>query len=116
MSGLVGAPAYFGWLVGSASGLYALVIITILIATAPPYHRDVPRMNDARRNRWQWVLTILLGLVLLVAWAAGALCVGRDQLDVYAVAVALGMIAVFAPILLLLMFTAAQWVGRSAAR
>jgi hypothetical protein len=111
-------PAYFGWLIGSASGLYALVIITLLVLFAPPYRPDVPRLGglgDTKLSCLQWGLTIAQ-LPLAAAWTWGLLRVGRAGLEMYAITLALGTIAVFAPILLVLMFTAAQWVGRSSAR
>jgi len=113
-----GGAARFGWLVGNASGLYALIIITLLILLAPPYRRGVPRMGrmgDAALRFSQWGL-VLAPVPLVAVWAWGAFRVGRAGLETYAIMLSLGTIAVFAPILLVLMFTAAQWIGRSGAR
>ena len=110
-----GGPGHFGWLLGNVSGLYALIIILLLILFAPPYRPGVPRMGEATLWWVQWGL-ILAQIPLAGAWAWGAFRVGRAGLEMYAIMLSLGTIAVFAPILLVLMFTAAQWVGRSSAR
>jgi hypothetical protein len=114
----VTGPAYFGWLIGCASGLWALIIVTFLVLLAPPYRPDVRRLrgvDDTKLSCLQWGLT-LAQLPLAAAWIWGLVRVGRAGLEMYAVWLSLGTVAVFIPVLLVLMFTAAQWVGRSSAR
>lgn len=106
----------FGWQVGTASGLWAMALIVVLIASAPAYRPDVPfAVNSTLRKRLQWVL---FGgqLSLLLAWGAGACRAGHDYLSCYITTVALGAMSIIAPLMLLMMFTAANWVGRASAR
>jgi hypothetical protein len=106
----------FGWQVGTASGLWAMALVIALIASAPAYRADVPvAVNATLRKYLQW---LLFGgqLSLLIAWGAGACHVGRDYFPCYITTLALGAMSVIAPLMLLMMFTAANWVGRASAR
>jgi hypothetical protein len=106
----------FGWLVGNASGLYAMAIIFVLIASAPAYRADVPlAVNATLRWAVQWLLFFAQPL-LLAAWVGGAYHVGAAMWACYVPMVGLGALFVIAPLMLLLMFTAANWVGRASAR
>jgi hypothetical protein len=106
----------FGWLIGNASGLYALIVVTLLIATAPAYHPDVPRIvSDSTRTRSQWIL-ILAQPLLFVFWLLGAIHVGGEFIACYVTTVSLAATVAIAPIMLLLIFTSAGWVGRASAR
>ena len=110
------AALRFGWLVGAASGLYAMAIVIVLVASAPAYRADVPfAVNKSVRASMQWLL-FFAQFLLLGAWAAGAYRVGRDFLACFIPTVALAVMAVVAPIMLLLVFTAATSVGRASAR
>jgi hypothetical protein len=106
----------FGWLVGSASGLYALIIATILILTAPAYHPDVPlAVSETTRKGSQWVLW-LAHLFLFVAWLFCGWRAYPSSLTCYFPTLCFGAVVVIAPIMLLFMFTSANWVGRASAR
>lgn len=114
--GACSAAYSFGWLIGNGSGLYALIVVTILIATAPAYHPDVPRVvSDSTRTRSQWIL-IFAQPLLFVIWLLGAVHVGGEFVSCYITTVCLGTVVVIAPIMLLLIFTSAGWVGRASAR
>jgi hypothetical protein len=106
----------FGWQVGTASGLWAMALVIALIVSAPAYRPDVPfSVNSTLRKSLQW---ILFGgqLSLLIAWGAGADHAGREHLSCYVTTLALGALSVIAPLMLLMMFTAANWIGRASAR
>jgi hypothetical protein len=110
------AALKFGWWVGNLSGACAMAVIIVLIASAPAYLPDVPfAINATLRKYLQWVLFVAQ-LSLLIAWGAGAYCAGRDFLPCYGITLALGAMAVIAPLMLLMMFTAANWIGRASAR
>ncbi len=67
LSGGACSAAYsFGWLIGNASGRYALIVVSILIATAPAYHPDVPRVvSDSTCSQR---ILILVPPLLFVIW------------------------------------------------
>jgi hypothetical protein len=110
------AANHFGWLVGIASGTCAMTIIIILIASAPAYRADVPMViSEKARSRTQWVL-LGVQFLLFCAWAACGYLVGMANLGCYASTLSLGAVAVIAPVMLLLIFTAANWIGRAGAR
>lgn len=110
------AALKFGWLIGTASGLYAMAIIIVLIVSAPAYRQDVPfAVTETARKYIQWFL-FAAQLSLLGVWGAGGYYTGSELLSCYVQTVALGAAVVIAPFMLLLMFTAANWVGRSGAR
>ena len=110
------AACQFGWLIGTATGLYAMAIVLVLIASAPAYRHDVPyAISKHAPNYAHWVLFFAQWLVL-VPWAAGAWHVGRVLFPQYVWAVALGALSVVAPVMLLLMFASAYWIGRASAR
>ena len=110
-----GAALHFGWAVGSASGLYAAIIITVLIMTAPPYHPDLPRAaRSAWRKNGQRVFSAM-SVVLLAAWGFCGYHASGDLAE-FAVALSFGMLSVIGPLMLILMFTAANWVGEASAR
>jgi hypothetical protein len=110
------AALEFGWRVGTASGLWAMALIIALIASAPAYRADVPfAVNSTLRKYVQWFLFVAQ-LSLLIAWGAGAYYAGHDFLSCYVTTLALGAISVIAPLMLLMMFTAANWIGRASAR
>src|ERR1700759_4084429 len=105
---------HFGWLVGNAAGTFAMAIVIILIASAPAYRADVPMvMSEKARSRLQWGLIFAQG-ALFFAWV-GCGWYARAYLACYVWTLALGAIAVIAPVMLLLMFTAANWIGRAGA-
>ena len=107
--------AWFAWHAGIASGLYAIILATIMVVTAPAYHPDVRRAYSAKaRNRVQWVLT-LAPYLLLALWLAGAWHFWM-QLSCYVWNLSIGMLLTLAPLVLLFLFTAAQWIGRAGAR
>lgn len=118
-AGSCSAAYKFGWLVGAGSGLYALTIVTILIASAPAYRPDVPlAVSEPLRRYSQWIL-FFAQLLLFVAWLGGGVHVvhaGWHFLPCYITTLALAAMIVIAPIMLLFMFTAANWVGRAGAR
>jgi hypothetical protein len=125
----------FGWLVGAGSGLYALAIVTILIASAPAYRLDVPlAVSEPLRRYSQWIL-LVAQLLLFFAWLGGGLHVINAEwhllpdwhflhaehaqwhlLPCYIITLVPGAVIVIAPIMLLFMFTAANWVARASAR
>jgi hypothetical protein len=129
------AAAKFGWLVGAGSGLYALAVVTILIASAPAYRPDVPfAVSEPLRRYSQWIL-FFAQLALFVAWLGGGQHVINAQwhlqlewyflrpehaawhlLPCYFITLVSAAVTVIAPIMLLFMFTAANWVGRASAR
>ena len=110
------AAMKFGWLIGNLSGLFAMAMIIVLVASAPAYRPDVPfSVNPALRRSVQWML-FGAQFSLLLAWAAGAYAESRELLSCYMTSLALGAMAVIAPLMLLMMFTAANWIGRASAR
>jgi hypothetical protein len=110
------AALELGWGVGTASGLWAMAIVIALIVSAPAYRADVPfAVNSTLRRSLQWLLFIAQ-LSLLMAWGTGAYYAGHDFLPCYVTTLALGAISVIAPLMLLMMFTAANWIGRASAR
>jgi hypothetical protein len=134
-AGSCSAAYKFGWLVGAGSGLYALAVVTILIASAPAYRPDVPlAVSEPLRRYSQWIL-LVAQLALFVAWLGGgqhvinaawhlqwewyflrAVHAEWHLLPCYIITLALAAVTVIAPIMLLFMFTAANWVGRASAR
>ncbi len=110
------AALKFGWLVGNLSGFCAMAVVIVLIASAPAYRPDVPfAVNPALRKSVQWIL-FGAQFFLLVAWVAGAYAAGRGLVPCYVTTLAFGVMAVVAPLMLLMMFTAANWIGRASAR
>ena len=112
------AAHQFGWLIGTASGTYAMAVIIVLIATAPAYRPDVPfAVSETARKSTQWIL-FGAQLLLLVLWGGGGYYARADGqfLSCYVWTVPLGALAVVAPLMLLMMLTAAYWVGRASAR
>jgi hypothetical protein len=106
----------FGWLMGVATGLYALVVIDILILTAPAYHPDVPlAVRKVVRHSMQWIL-LLAQLLLFGAWVGGGVHVGYAFLTCYVITLCFGAMSVVIPILLLFMLTSAGHVGAASAR
>jgi hypothetical protein len=108
----------FGWLIGTASGTYAMAIIIVLIASAPAYRPDVPfAVSETARKSTQWIL-FAAQLLLLVLWVGGGYHVraGGQYLSCYVWTLPLGALAVVVPLMLLMMLTAAYWVGRASAR
>jgi hypothetical protein len=118
-AGTCSAAYKFGWLVGAGSGLYALTIVIILIASAPAYRPDVPlAVSESLRRYSQWIL-FFAQLLLFVAWLGGGVRVVHADwhfLPCYITTLALAAMIVIAPIMLLFMFTAANCVGRAGAR
>ncbi len=118
-AGSCSAAYKFGWLVGAGSGLWALAVVTILIASAPAYRPDVPVVvSEPLRRYSQWILFIAQ-LMLFVAWFYGGVRVVHAQwqlLPCYIITLVPGAVTVIAPIMLLFMFTAANWVARASAR
>jgi hypothetical protein len=113
------AAAKFGWLVGAGSGLYALAVVTILIASAPAYRPDVPLAVSERLRRNSQRVLFVAQLALFIAWLGGGQHVvhaGWHLLPCYIVTLVPAAVAVIAPIMLLFMFTAANWVARASAR
>lgn len=106
----------FGWLTGTASGLYAMAIIIILITSAPAYRPDVPLAFSERARKYIRRFLFVAQVLLLVLWCGAAYWAGRDLLPCYAQTLALGAVAIIAPFMLLLIFSAANWIGRSGAR
>ena len=112
------AALQFGWLIGVVSGCYAMAIIIVLIASAPAYRPDVPfAVSETVRKSTQWLLFVAQ-LFLLGLWAGGGYYVhaGGRFLSCYVWTVPSGGLAVIAPLMLLMMFTAANWIGRAGAR
>ena len=128
-AGSCSAAYKFGWLVGAGSGLYALAIVTILIASAPAYRPDVPLAVSEPLRRYSQLILFFAQLLLFVAWLGGGLHVVHAEwhfprvvqaewhlLPCYITTLALAAMTVIVPIMLLFMFTAANWVGRASAR
>ena len=110
------AALEFGWQVGTASGLWAMALVIALIASAPAYRAEVPLfVSSTLRKYVQWFL-LVAQLLLLAAWGAGGYYAGHLFLSCYITTVALGAVCVIAPLMLLMMFTAANWIGRASAR
>jgi hypothetical protein len=108
--------AKFGWLVGNLSGLYGLVNVVVLIVSAPAYHPELPFVVNKRlRKGSQWLL-YFAQLLLFFVWLLGGSYVGAEFLRWYTIAFCIGATIVVAPIMLLIMFTSANWIGRARAR
>jgi hypothetical protein len=115
-TGTCEAAHRFGWFVGNVTGLLAAFTIVLLILSAPPYRPEVPRaVRPQVRNRFQW-LFILVPYLLAAGCIAGGFCVRPYELGCYITTLSLGILAVIGPLMLLLMFTTAQIVGRAGAR
>jgi len=105
-----------GWVFGTAAGLYALLVIVLMVLSAPAYHPDVPLVVPRKiRIGSQWLMMAAQLLPLFVAGLYGGLHLSSD-LRPYLITFCFGAVAVIAPIMLLMMFTAANWVGRASAR
>jgi hypothetical protein len=105
-----------GWMLGNAAGLYALLIIILMVLSAPAYHPAVPLAVPQKvRTGSQWLL-MAAQLPLFVCGLFGGLYLGSEVRPYYLIAFCFGAISVIAPIMLLMMLTAANWVGRSSAR
>jgi hypothetical protein len=104
------SAAHFGWLVGIATGLLAAIVITILIATAPPLGPGHPA-RAASWRRFRFVLRYLSAVTLLVAWFAGDLWAGAEHSSCYAPNVAIGAAIFIGVVLMLGMLTAANQIG-----
>jgi hypothetical protein len=118
-AGSCSAAYKFGWLVGAGSGLYALAIVTILIASAPAYRPDVPVVVSETLRRYSQLFLFIAQLLLFFAWFYGGVRVTHADwhlLPCYIVTLVPAAVTVIAPIMLLFMFTAANWVGRASAR
>jgi hypothetical protein len=109
------AANQFGWLTGTATGLCAMAIVIILIASAPAYRADIPLViGEGARSKTQWTL-VFAQILLVFAWGAGAWhAVGFFHCYVWTFA--FGALSVVTPVMLLLMFTSANWIGRAGAR
>jgi uncharacterized membrane protein YhdT len=103
------ASLRFGWVIGTASGLYLDVLVILLIVSAPAYREDVPRSVGVRlRKIAQWALT-LAPTALFVGWV---LCgYAAQSLARFGLGVSLAMLCVAAPLMLLVVFSAANRVG-----
>jgi hypothetical protein len=109
------AANQFGWLMGTVTGLCAMAIVIILIASAPAYRAEVPLiMSAGARNKTQWIL-FSAQFLLVLAWGAGAWH-AYHFFRCYIFTFALGALAVVMPMMLLLMFSSANWIGRASAR
>ncbi len=107
----------FGWLIGNLSGLCVVATVILLIMSSPAYHPDVRReRSDAARVWLQRLILRPVPMLLFGLWLAGGWYAGATFLGCYAGPLALGGLAVVAPIMLLLMFTAANQIGRASLR
>jgi hypothetical protein len=112
------APTRFDWAVGFGLGGYAVALVIVLIALAPPYHPDIPKaLNDRHRRLIQWGLFMAELLVIAFLWGLGMFDAGFAHfVDCTSRVLSLGACAVLAPVMLLIMLTAARVVGRMSAR
>jgi hypothetical protein len=123
------AATSFGWLVGAASGLYAVASIILLIALAAPYDIELrrnrnrrcdqplderARARSLRRRQWMGFHSELLGPVLL--WIGGAWHAGMANLDCYVWSMALGAFIPLGTGLAVFILGAARLVGSASAR
>jgi hypothetical protein len=107
----------FGWLIGNVSGLCVIAVVTLLIMSSPAFHRAVPSTVNKSVRVWsQWLFLKAVPVLLFGLWLYGGWHAGAAFLDCYATALALGALAVVAPIMLLLMFSAANQIGRMSVR
>jgi hypothetical protein len=112
----VGQACRLGWVFGTTAALYALVVIVLMVLSAPAYHPAVPLAVPRKvRVASQWLL-MAAQLPLFVAGLCGCWYLSIAFRPYYLIAFCLGAISVIAPIMLLMMLTAADWVGRSSAR
>ena len=109
------ASLRFGWVIGTACGLYIVILVTLLILSAPAYHLSVPRAIGVRfRKISQWALTVA-PIALLILWV-GCGYHARAFLSSFVVSLSFAMLIVVAPVMLLLMLSAANRVGEAMAR
>jgi hypothetical protein len=107
----------FGWLIGDLSGLCVVATVILLIMSSPAYHPDVRREDSHAVRAWsQWLFLRPVPMLLFGLWLGGGWYAGVTFLGCYAASLALGVLAVVAPIMLLLMFTAANQIGRASLR
>jgi len=110
VTGSCEAAYRFGWMFGNLTGLLAAVIVVLLIVSARTGGRRGDRVHNFQRALK--VAPYALGL----AWIVGGFCVHRPDIACYVTTLSFGLLVVLAPLMLLLMVTAAQLVGRASAR
>ena len=103
------AANQFGWLMGLGSGLLADIVIVVLVAAAPALGPGRTKACD----RWSGLRFGLRGSLgaLLLIWCGGGYF-ARPFLVCYADDLAYATAAMFGPVLLLAMVTAANQIGR----
>jgi hypothetical protein len=112
------AAAIVAWQCGIASGLYAIVVITIMGATA---HAYMPLVQSHRhfkvstRRRVQWMLWLLPSLLLLF-WILSISSFGWSEVGCYVRNFSLGILLWLGPILAAIIFWAARPIGKAGAR
>jgi hypothetical protein len=108
--------ATFAWRSGIASAVYAIIIVTLMIGTAPPYHPRVRRrLPTQARRRIQWVLWAA-PFALIPFWLFGISLFGWSEVGCYARNLSFAILLWLGPILLPLMFLIARRIGEAGAR
>jgi hypothetical protein len=108
--------ATVAWWSGIASALYAIMIVTLMIATAAPYHPRVRHVVPTRtRRRIQWILWTA-PFALFPFWLFGLSRFGWSEVGCYARNLSLAMLLWLGPILLAIIFVAARRIGEAGAR
>jgi uncharacterized membrane protein YhdT len=109
------ASLRFGWVIGTASGLYIVILVALLILSAPAYHLSVPRAVGVRfRKISQWALTFA-PIALFILWVVCGY-LAREFLSSFVTTLSFAMLSIVAPIMLLLMLSAANRVGEAMGR
>ena len=108
--------ATFAWRSGIASALYAFVFLTLLIATAPPYHPSVtPAVIPRTRSGIQWFLWAA-PFVLCPLWVFGLYRFGWSEVGCFTRNLSLAILLWLGPILLAIIFVTARRIGEAGAR
>src|ERR1700730_10299848 len=96
---------YLGWIVGTASGGFAGLLLIFHVLSAPAFERRVPRaITPGARSVVQWILWAAPS-ALLVVWAWPGYCVGWARLGQFVLATSLGALVPLTPIVLLFLLT-----------
>lgn len=110
------AAQQFGWLLGVHSGGFIAALAMAMLLSARAYRYGARRSKQSlQRVAAQRALRGLAWLPL-VMWAICAAYVGRPFFFCYATWLAIGTVAVTAPVFVLLMLTAANKVGKRSVR
>jgi hypothetical protein len=115
-TGSCAAAEQFGLFVGTLSGLFVDMIVVALIVSARSYHRDVPTAVDPRLRVAIQSLLVTLPWLLVIVWSGGAAYAGGAFVSCYVTHLAIAATAFIAPVIMTVLWTAANTVGTAGVR